>query len=64
MTPEVAQSKLGFAVLRGRIEFNERDGNLHVGGQDLLGSARSGARPATLQEEAMWDLLVSEGASR
>lgn len=62
MTPEEAEKRLGFRVTGPNLEFSEWDKNLRktVKGQpiDYLGTARSGARPATDAEKAMWLLLT------
>lgn len=67
MTPEEAQAKLGFCIKGSNLEFTEHDSRLNrmVKGDDgkqhpvdYLGTARSGARPASPQEKAMWALLT------
>lgn len=67
MTPEEAEKRLGFRVTGPNLEFSEWDKSLRktVKGPDgkpqpidYLGTARSGARPATDAEKAMWLLLT------
>ena len=54
MIEDLLETHLGYRVRGEHIEFANRD-RLRV---NELGSARSGARPASPQEIEMWGLLV------
>lgn len=59
MQPAEAENRLGFRVDGPRIEFQQRDDeHWSAKNKNMLGTARSGARPATPQEQQLWALLT------